>query len=67
VRTSARDAAADWARACASGFTAEEDFDNRAAFTEPEILRTNLASVILQMKALGLGDLEDVPLHRASR
>src|SRR6185503_20458066 len=36
----------------------EEDFDSRPAFTEPEILRTNLAAVILQMAALGLGDVE---------
>ncbi len=34
----------------------EEDFDGRPEFTDPEILRTNLASVILQMTALGLGD-----------
>ena len=33
----------------------EEDFDSRPEFTDPEILRTNLASVILQMAALGLG------------
>jgi ATP-dependent helicase HrpA len=39
----------------------ERDFAGRPAFTEPEILRTNLASVILQMKALGLGDLERFP------
>jgi ATP-dependent helicase HrpA len=39
----------------------ERDFDGRPQFTEPEILRTNLASVILQMKALGLGDLERFP------
>ncbi|MEA2710905.1 MAG: ATP-dependent helicase HrpA, partial [Phycisphaerales bacterium] len=39
----------------------EEDFLSRAAFTEPEILRTNLASVILQMKALRLGDIQDFP------
>jgi ATP-dependent helicase HrpA len=39
----------------------EEDFDSRPAFTEPEILRTNLASVILQMTALGLGDLAAFP------
>jgi ATP-dependent helicase HrpA len=39
----------------------EEDFLGRAAFTEPEILRTNLASVILQMAALGLGDPESFP------
>ena len=39
----------------------EEDFETRPAFTEPEILRTNLASVILQMTALGLGDLAAFP------
>ncbi|WP_412740781.1 ATP-dependent RNA helicase HrpA [Krasilnikovia sp. MM14-A1259] len=39
----------------------EEDFDGRPEFTEPEILRTNLASVILQMTALGLGDLARFP------
>jgi ATP-dependent helicase HrpA len=39
----------------------EEDFNARATFTDPEILRTNLASVILQMKAFGLGELEDFP------
>jgi ATP-dependent RNA helicase HrpA len=37
----------------------EEDFEARPQFTEPEILRTNLAAVILQMAALGLGDIED--------
>ena len=39
----------------------EEDFNGRPAFTDPEILRTNLASVILQMKAFGLGDVESFP------
>ncbi|WP_231746783.1 ATP-dependent RNA helicase HrpA [Maioricimonas rarisocia] len=39
----------------------EEDFLNREAFTPPEIQRCNLASVILQTQALGLGDLEDFP------
>jgi ATP-dependent helicase HrpA len=39
----------------------EEDFEARPAFTEPEILRTNLASVILQMTSLGLGDLAAFP------
>jgi len=39
----------------------EEDFDARPAFTEPEILRTNLASVILQMAALGLGEVAAFP------
>ncbi len=39
----------------------QADFDNRPAFTDPEILRTNLASVILQMTALGLGKIHDFP------
>ncbi|AEH10822.1 MULTISPECIES: ATP-dependent RNA helicase HrpA [Protofrankia] len=39
----------------------EDDFDARPRFTDPEILRTNLASVILQMTALGLGDMADFP------
>ncbi|HYN96106.1 MAG TPA: ATP-dependent RNA helicase HrpA, partial [Pilimelia sp.] len=40
---------------------AEQDFLARPEFTEPEILRTNLASVILQMTALGLGDVAAFP------
>ena len=40
---------------------AEADFADRPEFTEPEILRTNLASVILQMTALGLGDVGAFP------
>ncbi|WP_024806081.1 ATP-dependent RNA helicase HrpA [Nocardia sp. BMG51109] len=39
----------------------EDDYDARPRFTEPEILRTNLAAVILQMAALGLGDIESFP------
>ncbi len=39
----------------------EEDFLSRAPFTEPEIQRTNLASVILSMLALKLGDVADFP------
>jgi ATP-dependent helicase HrpA len=39
----------------------KEDYDAREQFTQPEILRTNLASVILQMKALGLGNVQDFP------
>ena len=39
----------------------QEDFAARADFTDPEILRTNLASVILQMTSLGLGDIERFP------
>ncbi|WP_034914967.1 ATP-dependent RNA helicase HrpA [Erwinia sp. 9145] len=43
----------------------EEDFINRPEFTDPEILRTNLASVILQMTALGLGDIGAFPFVEA--
>jgi ATP-dependent helicase HrpA len=39
----------------------EEDFCRRPEFTDPEILRTNLASVILQMAAIGLGDVPKFP------
>ncbi len=39
----------------------EEDFDGRPEFTDPEILRTNLASVILQMASLGLGEMGRFP------
>ena len=39
----------------------EEDFDSRPEFTEPEILRTNLASVLLRMAALDLGVIADFP------
>jgi ATP-dependent helicase HrpA len=39
----------------------EADFAGRPEFTEPEIVRTNLASVILQMTALGLGDVAAFP------
>ncbi|HWL96065.1 MAG TPA: ATP-dependent RNA helicase HrpA [Nocardioidaceae bacterium] len=50
----------------------EEDYLSRPRFTDPEILRTNLASVILQMTSLGLGDVEafpflDPPDHRQVR
>ncbi len=38
-----------------------EDYAARPAFTDPEILRTNLASVILAMTSLGLGDLASFP------
>ncbi len=40
---------------------AEEDFNARDEFTQPEILRTNLASVILQMTALRLGRPDEFP------
>jgi ATP-dependent helicase HrpA len=39
----------------------EEDFQKRPEFTEPEILRTSLASVILQMLSLGFGDITAFP------
>ncbi|MDJ0923405.1 MAG: ATP-dependent RNA helicase HrpA [Acidimicrobiia bacterium] len=39
----------------------QDDFDSRPEFTEPEILRTGLGSVILQMAALDLGDVESFP------
>jgi len=39
----------------------EEDFEGRPEFTDPEILRTSLASVLLQMASLGLGAVEDFP------
>ncbi|TDD14629.1 ATP-dependent RNA helicase HrpA [Kribbella turkmenica] len=39
----------------------EEHFESRPEFTDPEILRTNLASVILQMTAIGLGDIAAFP------
>ncbi|PPD25417.1 MAG: ATP-dependent RNA helicase HrpA, partial [Methylomonas sp.] len=38
-----------------------EDYEARPAFTEPEILRTNLSAVILQMAVLNLGDIENFP------
>ncbi len=40
---------------------AQEDFEERPEFTDPEILRTNLASVILQMTSLRLGDVARFP------
>ncbi|MEM8923804.1 MAG: ATP-dependent RNA helicase HrpA [Actinomycetota bacterium] len=51
---------------------AEDDYNARPEFTEPEIQRTNLASVILQMASLGLGRAEEFPFvdppeHRSIR
>jgi ATP-dependent helicase HrpA len=43
----------------------EEDFTTRPEFTEPEILRTNLAAVILQMLDIGLGDIAEFPFVEA--
>jgi ATP-dependent helicase HrpA len=40
---------------------AEEDYQGRERYTTPEIRRTNLAAVILQTKALGLGEIQDFP------
>ncbi len=40
---------------------AEEDFRDRPLFTDPEILRTNLAAVILRMADVGLGEVEAFP------
>jgi len=39
----------------------EEDFAKRPAFTDPELLRSSLASVILRAKNLGLGEVADFP------
>ncbi len=39
----------------------EDDFEKRPEFTEPEILRTSLASVVLQMLSLGFGDISEFP------
>ncbi|MCX7179981.1 MAG: ATP-dependent RNA helicase HrpA, partial [Proteobacteria bacterium] len=43
----------------------EDDFAKRTAYTDPEILRSSLAGVILRMKALRLGDVEDFPFLQA--
>ena len=43
----------------------EEDFQNRPEFLEPEILRTNLSAVILQMMKLNLGDIRRFPFIEA--
>ena len=40
---------------------AEDDFNSRPAYTDPEILRSSLAAVILRMKALGLSEVERFP------
>ncbi|MGC4025366.1 MAG: helicase-related protein [Mesorhizobium sp.] len=45
----------------------ESSFAARPAFTDPEMKRTGLAGVILRMKALGLGDVEDVSLPRSAQ
>jgi ATP-dependent helicase HrpA len=43
----------------------EQDYNDRPRFTQPEIQRSNLADVILRMKAFGLGDIEDFPFLNA--
>ena len=43
----------------------EQDFLDRPRFTQPEIQRSNLADVILRMKAFGLGDIEEFPFLNA--
>nr|WP_240754243.1 ATP-dependent RNA helicase HrpA [Lampropedia aestuarii] len=43
----------------------EEGFASRPRFTDPEILRSSLAGVILRMKSLGLGAVEDFPFLEA--
>src|SRR5207245_5980769 len=43
----------------------EQDYGRRAPFTDPEILRSSLAAVILQMKSLGLGDVAQFPFLQA--
>jgi len=43
----------------------EKDFEGRARFTDPEILRSSLAGVILRMKSLHLGDVERFPFLEA--
>jgi ATP-dependent helicase HrpA len=43
----------------------EEDFQARTPFSDPEVLRASLASVILRMKALKLGEVEDFPFVEA--
>lgn len=45
----------------------EEDFESREPYTSPEILRTNLASVILQIEALGLGRIDEFPFIEPPR
>ncbi|BAM04767.1 ATP-dependent RNA helicase HrpA [Phycisphaera mikurensis] len=45
----------------------EEDFDDRPAFEAPEVLRTSLASVILTMSSMGLGDPADFPFLEPPR
>jgi ATP-dependent helicase HrpA len=43
----------------------EQDYLDRPRFAQPEIQRSNLADVILRMKAFGLGDIEEFPFLNA--
>ena len=44
----------------------QEDFEARPEFTEPEVLRTNLAALLLRLAADGLGEAETFPVHRSA-
>ena len=59
--TSAPGAAAASRAACASACTTRTTTRRAPAYTEPEILRSSLAGVILRMKSLHLGEVEDFP------
>jgi ATP-dependent helicase HrpA len=59
--TNARDGAAAWGPASAFGSTARRTSPPAAALHRSRIVRTNLASVILQMASLRLGKVEDFP------
>ncbi len=59
--TSAPAAAGAWPTASASGCTTRRTSPARPRFTDPEILRSSLAGVILRMKSLRLGAVEDFP------
>ena len=59
--SSARAAAGASGRGSACACTREADFEARPPFTEPEILRTNLAALLLRLAADGLGGAEDFP------
>ena len=59
--TSAKDAAGGWENGICIRLFSEEDYLGRPLFTQPEILRANLADVILRMIALKLGAIDDFP------
>ena len=64
--TSAPVAAGGSRQGSRSGSTPRRTTAARPEFTEPEILRTTLASVILQMTSLGLGDIDAIPVRRSA-